>query len=85
MIAIFMFVTALLLLIVGFPVAFTFAGVAIIFALITEGFLGTIDLFTMMPYRIMSTMTNTILMVTALFIFMGIVLQKCKIAEKILE
>ncbi len=85
MIAIFMFVTALLLLIVGFPVAFTFAGVAIIFALITEGFLGTIDLFTMMPYRIMSTMTNTILMAIPLFIFMGIVLQKSKMAERLLE
>lgn len=85
MIAIVMFVTALLLLVIGFPVAFTFAGVAIIFALITEGFFGAIDLFTMMPYRIMSTMTNTILMAIPLFIFMGIVLQKSKMAEKLLE
>lgn len=85
MIAIVMFVTALLLLVVGFPVAFTFAGVAMIFALITEGFFGSIDLFTMMPYRIMSTMTNTILMAIPLFIFMGIVLQKSKMAEKLLE
>jgi len=85
MIAIIMFVTALLLLIVGFPVAFTFGGVAIIFALVSEGFMGTIDLFTMMPYRIMSIMTNTILMAIPLFIFMGIVLQKSKMAEKLLE
>ena len=85
MIAIVMFITALLLLLVGFPVAFTFGGVAIIFAIVSEGLVGTIDLFTMMPYRIMSTMTNTILMAIPLFIFMGIVLQKSKMAEKLLE
>lgn len=85
MIALIMFLSALLLLLVGFPVAFTFGGVAIIFAIITQGFMGAIDLFTMMPYRIMSTMTNTILMAIPLFIFMGIVLQKSKMAEKLLE
>ncbi|MDA3945836.1 MAG: TRAP transporter large permease subunit [Helicobacteraceae bacterium] len=85
MIALIMFLSALLLLLVGFPVAFTFGGVAIIFAIISEGFMGAIDLFTMMPYRIMSTMTNTILMAIPLFIFMGIVLQKSKMAEKLLE
>jgi tripartite ATP-independent transporter DctM subunit len=70
-----------MLLLVGFPVAFTFAGVAVIFGILTQG----VDLFGFMPYRIMSVMENTILMAVPLFIFMGIVLQKTKLAEQLLE
>ena len=81
MIGIIMFMSTLVLLMVGFPVAFTFAGVAVIFGTLTEG----IDLFAFMPYRIMSVMQNTILMAVPLFIFMGIVLQKTRLAEQLLE
>mgnify|MGYP001572173659 FL=1 len=81
MIGLIMFGVTLMLLMVGFPVAFTFAGVAVIFGTLTEG----IDLFGFMPYRIMSVMQNTILMAVPLFIFMGIVLQKTKLAEQLLE
>lgn len=81
MIGLIMFVITLALLMVGFPVAFTFAGIALIFGVLTQG----IDLFGFMPYRIMSVMQNTILMAVPLFIFMGIVLQKTKLAEQLLE
>ncbi|WP_369178600.1 TRAP transporter large permease subunit [Candidatus Thiodubiliella endoseptemdiera] len=81
MIGLIMFVVTLALLIIGFPVAFTFAGVAVIFGTLTEG----IDLFGFMPYRIMSVMENTILMAIPLFIFMGIILQKTRLAEQLLE
>lgn len=81
MIGLIMFITALILLMVGFPVAFTFAGVAVIFGTLTEG----IELFGLMPYRIINIMQNTILMAVPLFIFMGIVLQKTKLAEQLLE
>jgi len=47
-------------------------------------FLG-IDLFEFMPYRIMSIMENTTLMSIPMFIFMGIVLQKTGLAERLLE
>jgi len=80
MIGIMMFVAALVMLILGFPVAFTFAGVALIFGVLAEGF----DLFAFMPYRIQSIMQNTILMAIPLFIFMGVVLQKTKLAEQLL-
>ncbi|SMN12699.1 TRAP dicarboxylate transporter, DctM subunit, unknown substrate 6 [Bathymodiolus heckerae thiotrophic gill symbiont] len=76
-----MFAITLILLMVGFPVAFTFAGVAVIFGIFSEG----IDLFGFMPYRIMSVMQNTILMAVPLFIFMGIILQKTRLAEQLLE
>jgi tripartite ATP-independent transporter DctM subunit len=81
MIGLIMFVVTLILLIIGFPVAFTFAGIAVIFGTLTEG----VELFGFMPYRIMSVMQNTILMAVPLFIFMGIMLQKTKLAEQLLE
>ncbi len=81
MIGIFMFITALLLLLLGFPVAFTFGGTAVFFGLLSEG----TKIFSLMPHRIFSIMNNTILMAIPLFIFMGIILQKSKLAERLLE
>ena len=81
MIGIIMFLVALVLLLFGFPVAFTFGGVAVIFGVLAEGW----DLFAFMPFRIYSIMQNTVLMAVPLFIFMGIVLQKTRLAEQLLE
>ena len=81
MIGIIMFFAALLLLLVGFPVAFTFGGVALLFGVYAEG----ADMFAFMPFRIYSIMENTVLMAIPLFIFMGIVLQKTRLAEQLLE
>lgn len=97
MIGIWMFLAALILLSVGYPVAFTFGAVAIFFGAIAswvdimpDG--GTVvdfyeeflRMFAGMPQRIYSIMTNKILMAVPLFIFMGIVLQKSHLAEKML-
>ena len=81
MIGIVMFFAALLLLLLGFPVAFTFGGVALIFGVFAEGW----DLFAFMPFRIYSIMQNVVLMAVPLFILMGIVLQKTQLAEQLLE
>jgi len=81
MIGLVMFVVALLLLLYGFPVAFTFGGVALFFGVYAEG----IDIFAFMPFRIQSIMENSTLMAIPLFIFMGIMLQKTKLAEQLLE
>ncbi len=101
MIGIAMFFTALVMLLAGFPVAFTFASVALLFAIIAglyeadfsesfslgidEGIESALDMFDFMPFRIMSLMTNTILMAVPMFIFMGVILQKTGLAEKLLE
>lgn len=98
MIGIIMFFTALLLLLFGFPVAFTFGAAAIIFGFIaglfeafaygesfSYGIQYGIDMFAFMPFRIWSIMNNTLLMAVPLFIFMGIVLQKSRLAERLLE
>ncbi|MBA6327461.1 TRAP transporter large permease subunit [Colwellia sp. MB02u-6] len=76
-----LFAVALMFLFFGYSVAFTFAGISLIVGVIS---LGT-DLFAFMPYRIMSIMENTTLMAIPMFIFMGIVLQKTGLAEKLLE
>ena len=76
-----LFFVALVLLFMGYYVAFTFAGVSVLVGVL---FLG-IDLFEFMPYRIMSIMENTTLMSIPMFIFMGIVLQKTGLAERLLE
>lgn len=81
MIGIVMFFVALFALLLGFPVAFTFGGIALIFGVWAEG----MDMFAFMPYRIQSIMENTVLMAVPLFVFMGLVLQKTKLAEQLLE
>jgi tripartite ATP-independent transporter DctM subunit len=98
MIGLVMFGAALLLLVLGFPVAFTFGAVAIYFGMgaawieiVSDG--GTImefweeflSMFSMMPFRIYAIMTNKILMAVPLFIFMGIILQKSELAERMLS
>ncbi|MBU2872152.1 TRAP transporter large permease subunit [Colwellia sp. E2M01] len=76
-----LFAVALLCLFLGYSVAFTFAGVSLIVGVAVLG----LDLFAFMPYRIMAIMQNTILMAVPMFIFMGIVLQKTGLAERLLE
>jgi len=98
MIGIVMFFVALFALLFGFPVAFTFGAVSVVFGFIAgifeaiaseetllEGLQYGVDMFAFMPHRIWSIMNNTILMAVPLFIFMGIILQKSRLAEKLLE
>ncbi len=84
--AIIMFLSTLVLLLFGFPVAFTLAGSALIFAFIGD----TLEIFNLrmlgfFPQRIFGTMTNEALVAVPLFIFMGIMLEKTKIAGELLQ
>ncbi len=77
-----MFALTLFLLMAGFQVAFVFAGVALLFATITnEVGLATLE---MLPYRTYGIMGNATLMAVPLFIFMGLILEKSKMAEGLL-
>lgn len=82
MIAMFMFVIVLVLLLVGFPVAFVFGSVAIFFAFFIPD-LG-LEVFEVLPFRIYGIMSNTTLMAVPLFIAMGLVLEKSQMAERLL-
>ncbi len=77
-----MFAMALVLLMLGFQVAFVFAGVALFFALIADEVgLGVLE---MLPYRTYGIMGNVTLMAVPLFILMGLILEKSKMAEGLL-
>jgi len=81
-----LFVSACGLLLAGFPVAFTLAGISLIFAMI--GWLaGVIDMsfLTAFPQRIFATMTNEVLVAVPLFVFMGVMLERSKVAEELLD
>ena len=82
MIALIMFLVVLALLLVGIPVAFVFGTVAIVFAFFVPelGF----EVFEVLPFRIFGIMSNTTLMAVPLFIAMGLVLEKSKMAERLL-
>ena len=73
-------------LLIGYPVAFTLAGVSILFALICIPF-GVFDptIFKSIPLRVFGIMNNVTLLAVPLFIFMGTILEKSGIAAKMLE
>lgn len=74
------------LLLAGYPVAFTLAGVAILFAVIGLSF-GVFDLQYVLPLpqRIFGAVTNTSLIAVPMFVLMGVILEKSKIAEELLD
>ena len=77
-----MFLLILFLLMTGFQVAFVFAGVSLFFALISDE-LG-VHVLDMLPYRVYGIMGNITLMSVPLFILMGLILEKSKVAEDLL-
>ncbi len=80
-----LFLAVVVVLMAGYPVAFTLGGVSLIFA--TIGWLtGTMDpLMGMMPERLFGIMSNETLIAVPLFVFMGVMLERTRIAEDLLE
>ncbi len=76
-----MFAAVFLMLLLGYPVALTLGGVSVIFGILAFG----TDFFSLLPLRIWGTMTNYVLLAVPLFVFMGVMLEKSGIAEKLLE
>ena len=73
-------------LLAGYPVALTLAGVSLAFAVLGYLF-GIVDLGILgaLPERIFGVMTNGVLLAVPLFIFMGVMLERSRIAEDLLE
>ena len=81
-----MFGGALFLLCLGYPVAFSLGGVAIIFGIVGIALEVFDPIFlTAMPQRIFGIMSNYTLLAIPYFIFMGSMLEKSGIAERLLE
>lgn len=80
-IALILFLSIFILILYGYPVAFTLGGISIIWALC---FLEPSS-FSAIPPRIMGVMGSYVLVAVPLFIFMGIMLEKSGLAESLLE
>lgn len=85
MIGVAIFLLALALLLFGYPVAFTFAGVGLFFVIT----FADPSSLAQLPYRVYSLMGDngdgTVLMAIPLFVFMGLILQRTGLAEQLLE
>jgi len=84
--AFYLFAAVFVLLLAGYPVAFTLAGTALIFAFIGEA-TGTFDpaFLQALPNRLYGIITNQILIAVPLFVFMGVMLERSRVAENLLE
>ena len=81
-----LFISVILVLLAGFPVAFSLGGTALLFAFF--GVLGggfNEALLSGLPNRIFGIMTNETLVAVPLFVFMGVTLERARIAEELLE
>ena len=87
MLAFMMFGVTMLTLLLGFPVALTLAGVALIFAYIAQqlGYPLPMLLLKSYPLRIFGVMKTETLVAIPIFIFMGVMLEKSNLAARLLE
>ena len=76
-----MFLALTILLMAGFPVAFTLLGTSLIFGLIGFGW----SFFDLLPLRIWGRITNVTLIAVPLFVFMGVMLERSGLAEELLD
>ena len=84
--AVLMVAAVIAALMAGYPVALTLAGVSLAFALLGDA-LGAMsfDILGALPQRVFGIMTNQVLLAIPLFIFMGVMLERSRIAEDLLE
>jgi len=81
LLAFLLFLSIFILILYGFPVAFTLGGISILYAFC---FLD-LSAFAALPSRIMGVMSNYVLLAVPLFIYMGMMLEKSGLAESLLE
>ena len=84
--AVSMVIAVCALLLAGYPVALTLAGISLLFA-VSGSAAGMMNLALLgaLPERIFGVMTNDVLLAIPLFIFMGVMLERSRIAEDLLE
>ncbi len=81
LITVLLFIGLVVLLLMGFPVAFTLGGLSVILGYFVFGF----EFFNLLPLRVFGIMTNYVLIAVPLFVFMGTMLEKSGIAERLLN
>jgi len=84
--AILLFISICAALMAGYPVAFTLGGVSLLFAgigIVTGTFDGSY--LNALPNRLFGIMNNQTMLAVPLFVFMGVMLEKSRVAEDLLE
>jgi tripartite ATP-independent transporter DctM subunit len=84
--ALLLFLSVVLVLLAGFPVAFSLGGTALLFAvvgIVTGNFHEA--LLSGLPNRVFGIMNNETLVAVPLFVFMGVTLERARIAEELLD
>ncbi len=86
MMALLLFLAVCLVLMAGYPVAFTLAGTALGFAFIGQ-LAGSFDaaFLDALPNRLYGIMTNITLIAVPLFVLMGVMLERSRVAENLLD
>jgi tripartite ATP-independent transporter DctM subunit len=86
LIPLLLFLVVCMVLMAGYPVAFSLAGTALGFAFLGE-LSGNFDtaFLNALPNRLYGIMTNTTLIAVPLFVFMGVMLERSRVAENLLE
>ena len=85
-VALLLFATVILILLAGFPVAFTLGGTALVFAVVgTAAGIFNDALLSSLPNRVFGIMSNETLVAVPLFVFMGVTLERARIAEELLD
>lgn len=81
-----MIATLCVLILAGYPVAFSLAGTALLFAFIGIS-MGVFDIAYIRPFpqRIFGAVVNQTLIAIPMFVLMGVILEKAKIAEDLLD
>jgi len=79
--SVWMVLALFMALLMGYPVAFTLGGVAMVFGYVGLG----LDFFNLLPLRLWGIMTNFTLLAVPLFVFMGVTLERSGLAEDLLE
>ena len=90
--SILLFLSFIILIFIGFPVAWTMGGLAVLFTLIamlSDNYLDTFfgvdwKFSSMVVYRLYGVMANWVLVALPMFIFMGIMMDKSGIAEDLM-
>jgi tripartite ATP-independent transporter DctM subunit len=85
-VALLLFATVIVVLLAGFPVAFTLGGTALLFAAAgTAAGIFNDALLSSLPNRVFGIMSNETLVAVPLFVFMGVTLERARIAEELLD
>ncbi|GFO72621.1 hypothetical protein BJAS_P3017 [Bathymodiolus japonicus methanotrophic gill symbiont] len=84
--ALWMFLAVFIVLLSGYPVAFVLSGTALMFALLgLQLYTFDADFLSALPNRMFGIMNNETLIAVPMFVFMGVMLERARIAESLLE